>query len=573
MKRGFLNGSKAKSRPLGPALDGAASTNNQNHAPKKFERLPIGKQEKLDLTLPEGYKNEAQYLERDPMGGSMPDAMTYTTVPFGGPRNDDDPSCECLFHPGSKEVLLKIPGFPRPLKHPATPGFRIAKIPGKGTGLVSKRALKAGDLILSERPLVAWAQGMPIPFPATFTRQQCIQYQLQETEKMREVSFKRMRPRDKEAYMALWNCHKEDGSGPLTGIARTNSVALEGLRPGVNDESADYCATCKLISRLNHSCSPNTFPRFDIPSFSYRLYAVRDIAEGEELTFQYTHVVNATAKRQEALKPYDFTCSCTACKDPGSDKRRAAISYFSQTDGVLLTGSCLNETTFAQCEKQYKRIVQEGLEHLPEYFDIMQLLMQGCIGFGDAKGASEWAAKLDKCYWDEKCDSEKLDDLLDPESPAYQKHSLWRVLVDAGIPGKPVGMSQMLKQFAAMAGPGKSTMLPGGGAIVNVISPSIEADRVKVPIWKSPLTSSLVSQLYSLVLMALIEVIANDRLGRKVRVKCSPDDTVGDLKKLIAAQTGTDHTKIQLKKWYTIYKDHITLSDYEIHDGMSLEMY
>ncbi|KAK0500793.1 ubiquitin-like protein [Armillaria luteobubalina] len=69
--------------------------------------------------------------------------------------------------------------------------------------------------------------------------------------------------------------------------------------------------------------------------------------------------------------------------------------------------------------------------------------------------------------------------------------------------------------------------------------------------------------------MALIEVIANDRLGRKVRVKCSPDDTVGDLKKLIAAQTGTDHTKIQLKKWYTIYKDHITLSDYEINDGMS----
>ncbi|KAJ7496697.1 ubiquitin-like protein [Mycena latifolia] len=73
--------------------------------------------------------------------------------------------------------------------------------------------------------------------------------------------------------------------------------------------------------------------------------------------------------------------------------------------------------------------------------------------------------------------------------------------------------------------------------------------------------------------MALVEIIANDRLGRKVRVKCSPDDTVGDPKKLIAAQTGTDHTKFQLKKWYTIYKDHITLSDYRIHDGMSLEMY
>ncbi|KAI0943841.1 ubiquitin-like modifier hub1, variant 2 [Taiwanofungus camphoratus] len=53
--------------------------------------------------------------------------------------------------------------------------------------------------------------------------------------------------------------------------------------------------------------------------------------------------------------------------------------------------------------------------------------------------------------------------------------------------------------------------------------------------------------------MPLIEVIANDRLGRKVRVKCSPDDTVGDLKKLIAAQTGTDHTKIQLKKWCVVH--------------------
>ncbi|KAH8924314.1 ubiquitin-like protein [Atractiella rhizophila] len=73
--------------------------------------------------------------------------------------------------------------------------------------------------------------------------------------------------------------------------------------------------------------------------------------------------------------------------------------------------------------------------------------------------------------------------------------------------------------------------------------------------------------------MAPLLVIANDRLGRKVRVKCSPQDTVGDLKKLIAAQTGNKAEKIVLKKWYTIYKDHITLEDYEIHDGMSLEMH
>nr|SVE75568.1 EOG090X0OUK [Daphnia dolichocephala] len=59
----------------------------------------------------------------------------------------------------------------------------------------------------------------------------------------------------------------------------------------------------------------------------------------------------------------------------------------------------------------------------------------------------------------------------------------------------------------------------------------------------------------------MIEITCNDRLGKKVRVKCNPDDTIGDLKKLIAAQTGTRWEKIVLKKWYTIYKDHIKLED------------
>jgi ubiquitin-like protein 5 len=71
----------------------------------------------------------------------------------------------------------------------------------------------------------------------------------------------------------------------------------------------------------------------------------------------------------------------------------------------------------------------------------------------------------------------------------------------------------------------------------------------------------------------MIEVLANDRLGKKVRVKCNEDDTIGDLKLLIAAQIGTRPEKIRLQKWHTVFKDNITLADYEIHDGANLEMY
>eukprot|EP00887_Chlorella_sp_A99_P004338 scaffold15.g4338.t1 len=103
----------------------------------------------------------------------------------------------------------------------------------------------------------------------------------------------------------------------------------------------------------------------------------------------------------------------------------------------------------------------------------------------------------------------------------------------------------------------------------------------------------------------LLALAALLRLRRLIRVKCNEDDTVGDLKKLVAAQTGTRPEKIRIQKWYTVYKarsclaarkqrrrgsvaaqgeglmwhgmawqqgacslDHITLADYEIHDGM-----
>ena len=71
----------------------------------------------------------------------------------------------------------------------------------------------------------------------------------------------------------------------------------------------------------------------------------------------------------------------------------------------------------------------------------------------------------------------------------------------------------------------------------------------------------------------MIEVVLNDRVGKKVRVKCNEDDLIGDLKKLAAAQIGTRPEKIRLQKYNTVYKDHITLEDYEIHDGMGIELY
>lgn len=71
----------------------------------------------------------------------------------------------------------------------------------------------------------------------------------------------------------------------------------------------------------------------------------------------------------------------------------------------------------------------------------------------------------------------------------------------------------------------------------------------------------------------MIEVCVNDRLGKKIRVKCLEDDTVGDFKKVLSLQLGTQANKIVLQKGGSILKDHVTLGDYEVHNDTNLELY
>ncbi|QLG70805.1 hypothetical protein HG535_0A07470 [Zygotorulaspora mrakii] len=71
----------------------------------------------------------------------------------------------------------------------------------------------------------------------------------------------------------------------------------------------------------------------------------------------------------------------------------------------------------------------------------------------------------------------------------------------------------------------------------------------------------------------MLEVTVNDRLGKKIKVKCLEDDTVGDFKKVLSLQLGSHSGKIVLQKGGSILKDHITLGDYEIHNDTNLELY
>ncbi|KAJ7608660.1 hypothetical protein FB45DRAFT_845823 [Roridomyces roridus] len=386
MKRGFLNSSKAKKRPVGSP-------------PREtiYHRLPIGKQ---NVEVPAGYDAKTHFIERDPRLGTGVGGMTITTVPFvdfeGYPG---EPRCECLFHAGSKEVLMNLPGFPQPMQQPPTTTFRLSDTPGKGVGLFATRALKTGDLVFSDRPLLLCATGIPTDVPEFFTQEQVAQQSLRDLEKMVGYCVQRMDAETKEAYMALKNSHLEDGSGPLVGILRTNGIGLEGLRPGVTDPTQFYSAVCKNLSRFNHSCSPNMARRWDMLSFSYQVFAVRDIAPGEELTYQYIPLEIPTAYRQELLKPYDFTCACLSCTDPESDARRANLNKSGGPSVFhwLFNPPQADAWLFSEIRRQLKLVGEEKMEATFRYFELLNAGFEACIAMGDAIPSRRSSTKI---LWD-----------------------------------------------------------------------------------------------------------------------------------------------------------------------------
>lgn len=87
--------------------------------------------------------------------------------------------------------------------------------------------------------------------------------------------------------------------------------------------SGYHQAVFPRISRINHSCVPNTQGNFHDKMGRFNVHAIRDIGEGEEVTLNYLQELGAgREKRQERLVGgYGFECECPAC-DMGLETAR-----------------------------------------------------------------------------------------------------------------------------------------------------------------------------------------------------------------------------------------------------------
>ncbi|KAH6910333.1 hypothetical protein BKA70DRAFT_121354 [Coprinopsis sp. MPI-PUGE-AT-0042] len=276
---------------------------------------------------------------------------------------DPPVTISALLHPS---MIPLLPNSPRSVEIPKEPPYKVVQTTNRGFGAFASRAIEAGALIALEHPLFV-IPVVPLPKDAGF--------------ELYEGVGKRMLAPDYEKVTKLANCRrKEECPSIIEGAARTNALNLQFNFPDSFDGSKHYGGTFPTIgARNNHSCGPNAAYRWDLSSSSATLYALRDIADGEEITITYADPLQTRDDRLKKLEPdYRFTCDCPWCSfsDPldqeKSDSTRTYLKMYLSTRPSYKKWSrdlCLPDMFVVDSHVAViPMIIQEGLHALLPVF-------------------------------------------------------------------------------------------------------------------------------------------------------------------------------------------------------------
>uniref|UniRef100_A0A0W0FVI9 SET domain-containing protein n=1 Tax=Moniliophthora roreri TaxID=221103 RepID=A0A0W0FVI9_MONRR len=351
-----------------------------------------------------------------------------TASQFMGARLEDNPDgwTECYISGRAKRKILETPGFPESLPRPTQPDcFRVVDIPGKGRGIVATKDIKWGNLIFAERALIITPVGLPsgsdTEIPKHFTNAQREQVFMMDIEHGLDILVKRMPEENQKAFMELWNCHTEDGSGPLLGICRTNGLALqdyyepspvsqkklvviaERSRSFLDLIIGEFCfpflSPLRAEQYLTNSCGPNIDHNWDSPTFSMHLRATRDIKEGEELCISYIpDLLEPAASRQRGLRAYGFVCACERCSTAAvSDARSKKIKEITEPGfmAMLVHGSdVMLKQSIDRVRRGIQLMEEEGLQSQYEYGQLLSKMSQACGSFLDDEEGEQRYKKM-----------------------------------------------------------------------------------------------------------------------------------------------------------------------------------
>ncbi|KAJ4353926.1 uncharacterized protein N0V89_005657 [Didymosphaeria variabile] len=195
--------------------------------------------------------------------------------------------------------------------------LRVRDVLGKGKGIFATQPILKGTCILSEIPILT--------VPASPS--------LQDIENLC-LQVANLPDEQRQAFEALSSCHPYDSVfTQYLNIVRTNSFSVRDGAGGI----------CLNASRINHACNSNAQHTWNDSLGKVTVYALRDVAENEEITTNYMGRGRTRQERQAYLqKIYKFDCACELCSLPAAlneaaDQKilraRKLWSYFQMGDG------------------------------------------------------------------------------------------------------------------------------------------------------------------------------------------------------------------------------------------------
>ena len=191
----------------------------------------------------------------------------------------------------------------------------VREIPRKGLGVIARRCFGAGECILAESPLATWE----IDVRSEFTDTCALERRIEE-----------LTPAARQSFYELCDSKAAvDGQRSKTafGIWTSNAYALEtGDCFAPADEPISRTAVFCTICRINHACRPNAHIAWN-PSLGVQtVYALRQIACGEEGTVSFVgaHALAPTPERRARLERTKcFVCACEACSLEGDARAKS----------------------------------------------------------------------------------------------------------------------------------------------------------------------------------------------------------------------------------------------------------
>ncbi|KAJ7625287.1 hypothetical protein DFH06DRAFT_1104032 [Mycena polygramma] len=271
---------------------------------------------------------------------------------------------------------------------PQKPAYKIRQVEGKGFGMVATRPIKAGELVIAERPLyVQRFDEIALQNPTDYTHF---------NGRLILGALEGLAPASQDALRALKNVQGAENH-VLWGILKTNAIQHH---MDADYQGPDYAGLFPSISRANHSCTPNLQFIFSANTFAGEFRTVKTVAPKEELCMNYTNVLAPRLMRQRDLElRYGFRCECTACSAGGSesDRRRAQISEAIQVleAAMVKDGHAGNAPISAtEMEEALKLAEREGL-----MVNAAQILVYGSsrlLWLRDIPRAKQWSVAAGK---------------------------------------------------------------------------------------------------------------------------------------------------------------------------------